>query len=415
MIEAYRRRTTCRLCENVNLELILKLGPTPPGDHYIPEDRLHITQETYPVDLVYCTDCGLLQLPDVVSPEILYGNYLYCTDHSLGLAAHFQRYADEVIKKISLPKGSHVIDIGSNDGSLLQAFKKRGNSVLGVDPAPAAGRKAVESGVPTLTEFFTPELANRMRKDYGGAALVTANNVFANIDDVRGTIAGVRELLAPDGVFVFETGYMADLVAKTIIDNIYHEHLSYYSVSPLKSFFASQGMELVDIDHVPTKGGSIRGVVQRIGGPRRVKPAVAERISAERDAGLFTLVPFGSFADRAQTLRTRMAAAVHDRKAKGKSVAGFGASVGVTTLMYFFGFARELDFLADDNPIRHGLYSPGYHIPVIPGKSLSERRPDSVVLFSWMYTDPIIQKQTAYLKSGGEFIVPLPEMKTIRS
>ncbi len=413
MTQAYYRRKTCRLCEQAKLELVLNLGTTPPGDHYIGKDRLNVKQETYPLDLVFCTHCGLLQLPDVIAPEILYGNYIYCTSISLGLTEHFQKYADVVLAGVNPPKDTLIMDIGSNDGTLLQAFKKRGFRVLGVDPAREVAKKASDAGVATIVDFFTPELSRKIKKEHGSAAIVTANNVFANIDDVRNMIAGVRELLSDDGVFVFETGYMADLVQKKIIDNIYHEHISYYSASPLNAFFKSQGMQLFDIEHVPTKGGSIRGMVQLEGGPRRVTPAVAEMMQAEKQAGLTTMAPFHWFAKNTEAIKAELLSDLKELKAQGRSIAGYGASVGMTTLIYYFGLSELLDFLVDDNPVRHNLYSPGHHIPVLPSEALNERKPGCLVLLAWQYAEPILNKHQQYLAQGGKVIIPLPEIKRI--
>jgi SAM-dependent methyltransferase len=272
-------RKTCRMCDSAELHVILRLEPTPPGDHYVTAAALDVPQPAYPMTLVMCERCGLAQLPDVVDPEILYRDYIYNTSISLGLVRHFDEYAAAVIERAAVPAESLVIDIGSNDGTLLRAFKNRGMRVLGVDPARDVARKATEAGLETRTDFFDSRVAVEIRRERGPAAIVTANNVFANVDDLQEFVEGVRLVLAPDGVFVFETGYFPDLVNQSIIDNIYQEHLSYYSVKPLLQFFRRHGMQLVAVDHEPTKGGSIRGFVQLAcpargaGNSRPVRPA----------------------------------------------------------------------------------------------------------------------------------------------
>ena len=255
-------RETCRMCDSRDLAVVLKLAPTPPGDHYVTADALDRPQPEYPMTLVMCERCGLAQLPDVVDPDILYRDYIYNTSISLGLVHHFDRYAESVLARTGAAPGALVIDIGSNDGTLLRAFKSRGMRVLGVDPAREVARKATAAGLETVNAFFDSALADDLRRDHGPAAIVTANNVFANVDDLHDFAEGVRCLLAPDGVFVFETGYFPDLIRYRIIDNIYQEHLSYYSVKPLARFFPRYGMHLAAVDHEPTKGGSIRGFVQ---------------------------------------------------------------------------------------------------------------------------------------------------------
>lgn len=407
MTQPYYRRTTCRLCEESSLETVLEFPDSPVGDAYVPEKALE--SRHYPLALVRCSKCGLLQLPDVVAPEILYGNYLYFTGISLGLPEHFQVYANAVLKQVAPPAQALVIDIGSNDGTLLRCFKERGMRVLGIDPAAEVAKMATERGVETVIAYFDPSVARKVREERGPAAIVTANNVLANIDDVPGVIKGVRELLAPDGVFVFETGYMPDLIQKTILDNVYHEHISYYSVAPLDSFFKSHGMQLVDVRHVPTKGGSIRGVVQLAGGPRPVSPRVTDMIRLEQILGYTEPAPFQAFAARAATVRGQMLSLLTSLKAEGKSIAGYGASVGVTTLIYYFGLAPFLDFLVDDNATRHHLYSPGHNLQVLPSETLNQARPDYVVLLPWQYSAPIIKRHQSYLDAGGQFIILLPE------
>lgn len=412
MTAAYTRRTACRMCGSANLDIVMRCEPTPCGDHYMPESRLPEAQPRYAMDVVLCRDCALLQLPDVVNPELLYREYIYNTSISLGLSEHFDRYAQGLAEWSGAAPGSLVLDIGSNDGTLLRSFKARGFSVLGVDPARDQSKRANESGVRTENAFFTEALAHRLRAEHGPASIVTANNVFANVDDLTDLAAGIRVMLAPDGVFTFETGYAVDLVRHSVIDNIYHEHLSYYSVLPLERFFARAGMELIDIIHVDTKGGSLRGMVQLAGGPRVANREAIDRLtSAERGAGFDRPAVYVAFADRMaavrQDLRGRLAAA----KADGQTIVGYGASVGVTTLLYYYGLDEYLSYIVDDNPARHGLYSPGHHIPVVNSEVLADRQPELVVLLAWRYADPILKRHAAYRDAGGRFLIPLPAVR----
>lgn len=392
------------MCGSRDLQLILKMTPTPPGDHYVTAAQLATPQPVYPMDLMMCGHCALVQLPDVVDPELLYRDYIYNTSISLGLVQHFDRYSEAVIARLGTAPGSLVVDIGSNDGTLLKGFKKRGMTVLGVDPAIEAGRMANAAGVETLSTFFTKELGAQLKEDRGAAAIVTANNVFANIDDLDDLMAGVRELLAPDGTFVFETGYFPDLARQFIIDNIYHEHLSYYSVKPLATFFPRFGMKLVAIDHEPTKGGSIRGFV-------RLATAAEGRDAGDRDRLLRDEVSDGFdnpaklawFTKKSEQLRQEVIALVADRCRKGRTVAGYGASVGVTTLLYYFDLGKALPFLVDDNPIRHGRFTPGHHIPVLPSDALYEKHADDVLVLAWRYAGPIRKR---HQKFTGEFLLP---------
>jgi len=407
-------RTTCRMCDSSDLSLILELEPTPPGDHYVTADALAVPQPTYPMTLTMCGRCGLAQLPDVVDPEILYRDYIYNTSISLGLVHHFDRYAESVLARVAPPPGSLVIDVGSNDGTLLRAFKSRGMRVLGIDPARNVARKATEAGLETLNAFFDSTLADDVRRSHGAAAIVTANNVFANVDDLNDFVDGVRRLLAPDGVFVFETGYFPDLVRQNIIDNIYQEHLSYYSVQPLRQFFPRHGLQLVAVEHEPTKGGSIRGFVKRNGPGAAISSGDLSRlIDSEISEGFDRPPSLHDFSRRIGGLRDSLVGLVSDLRARGRVLAGYGASVGVTTLLYYFRLGEALSFLVDDNPVRHGRFTPGHHIPVLSSDALYDRKPDEVLLLAWRYQEPIVRRHAAFTQSGGRFILPLPEISFV--
>jgi SAM-dependent methyltransferase len=402
-------RNSCRLCGEKSLDPVIDLVPTPPGDHYLPADQAG-PQEAYPLDLVFCRDCGLLQLSAVVDPAILYGNYLYATSISLGLAEHFQRCADEILRRIRPAAGALVVDIGSNDGTLLQCYQKRGLRVLGIDPAGEVARKATAAGIETLHAFFSPELARSIRREQGAATIITANNVMANIDDLGSLIEGIRGLLSPNGVFIFETGYMPDLIGKTILDNIYHEHLSYFSATPLAAFFRRNGLELFDVERIPTKGGSLRGYVQLAHGPHPLSPSVTAMLDDESRLGFTCRNAFLPFSEKLESVKANLAGMILDMKAQGKSVAGYGASVGVTTLIYYLGLGQVLDYLIDDNPVRHGLVSPGFHLPIVASSAIYERRPDWILILAWQYAGPIMGKHAQYRDHGGRFLVPLPTL-----
>jgi SAM-dependent methyltransferase len=414
MSATHHRRDTCRLCGARQLEMVLPMTATPVGDAYVSAEHLDNPQQTYPLDLWQCRSCGLAQLVEVVDPEVLYVEYPYLTSISLGLPEHFRRYAEDVLGQIQPPQDALVVDIGSNDGSLLKAFEDLGMRVLGIDPARDAGRLANQRGVETLTEFFSDDLACRLRLERGPAAVITANNVFANIDNVDDLIAGVRAWLAPDGVFVFETSYIGDVIEKILLETVFHEHLSYFSVKPLQSFFQRCSMELIDVQRVPTKGGSIRGTVQLDTGQRTVAPSVGEIIAYENQIGLHAPEIFGRFRAKLDTVKTNLLRVLRDLKSQGKTVAGYGASVGSVTLLHEFELRELLDFLADDNLRKQNTFSPGHHIPVLASDAIYDRKVDALVMLAWAYAEPIMKKHPQFLQHGGEFIIPLPAVKVIR-
>lgn len=411
MAEIIHRRSNCRGCGCADLELFFSLKPTPIGDAYVTAEKVDVPQPSYPIDLFMCQRCGLAQLTDVIDPNVLYGDYIYVTASSVGLAEHFGAYADAAIERASLRPGSLVVDLGSNDGTLLKQFKAKGMNVLGIEPASHIAAEATAAGVKTIDKFFTPALARRLAADFGHAKVVTANNVFANIDDLRTWVDGIDALLAPDGVFVCESYYLADVLQNMVFDFIYHEHLSAFSVKPIQALFARAGLELAAVQRVPTKGGSLRYFVQRPGGPVANDGSVAELLALEDRIGLYRKETYSVFAAKVDGLKDKTKALLTKLKAQGKSIAGFGASITGTTLIYHFEIGEFLDFLADDNPAKQGRFSPGLHLPVLPSISLCQRKPDYVVILAWRFASEIIRKNQAYLDGGGRFIVPVPELK----
>ncbi|MBI5625217.1 MAG: class I SAM-dependent methyltransferase [Elusimicrobia bacterium] len=404
------RRRICRLCDGNKLEVVLHLTPTPLADAYIPREQLAETQEVYPLDLYQCHDCGFSQLLDVVQPQAIYFDYLYETKSSLGLVDHFKGYAAGTLQSLNPPEGSLVVDIGSNDGSLLSFFKSSGMRVLGVDPAREIAHRATEGGIETWPTLFDTQLAGKIRAERGPARIVTANNLFANVDDLHDMAEGIRALLAADGAFVFESFYLADLMQNMVFDFIYHEHISYFSVAPLMAFFKRHGMELIDAQRVKTKGGSLRYTVQLAGGPRKVSPKLGELISMEEERGIGRPASFKEFNARIEASKREVVDLLRKLRAQGETIAGFGASATTTTLIYHYGITDMLDFIADDNPQRQNLFSPGKHIPVLSPKSLQDKKPDYLVILAWRYVEPIMQNLESYRKQGGKFIVPLPEL-----
>jgi len=367
-----------------------------------------------PLALYRCSECHHVQLLDVVDPEVQYNNFRYTTTISLGLPEHFRKFAGEVVAAAGAPAGAFVVEVGSNDGTLLRAFKERGMGVLGIDPARKIAQQATDSGVKTLPTFFTGNLASDIRDEHGAADIMIANNTFANLDDLTDFAAAVRTLLAPSGVFVFETSYGADVVRKVLIDTIYHEHLSYFMAAPLDRYFARHKLQLIDIQHIWTKGGSIRGTVQLAGGPRKRAASVDAMIAEERRLGFQSKAPFEKMDTAVAALQNDVSALVAIRRAAGKRIAAYGASVGTVTLIQQFGIGTALDFVADDNPLCDYLAGSDYRVPVLRSDAIYERKPDTIIVLAWRYADPIMGKHQRYLAQGGEFVIPLPAI-TVRS
>lgn len=400
----------CLLCRSPELSLALPLAHSAVGNDYFPVAR---PQQEFAQSLHLCRACGNVQIEDVVDPDILFRSYTYSTTSSLGLVKHFQTYAGEVAAASGAEPGSLVVDIGSNDGSLLKAFQAIGYRAVGVDPAVEIARRATAEGVETLPDYFTPAVAARIKEAHGPAAVVTANNVFAHSDKLPEMADGIRDLLRPDGVFTFEVSYLLDIVQKMLFDTVYHEHLCYHSVRSLQAFFARHGLELVDVRRIPTKAGSLRGTVQKAGGPRPVSAEIGRLLEWEQLTGLHEAATWRAYTARIAAAGEAFAEVLDRAKAAGKVVAGYGASPTVTTLINQFGLAGRLDFLVDDNPTKQNTFSPGHHLPVYPSDALYTKKADVVAVLAWNYAAPITARHKAFADAGGRFVVPLPTVQVI--
>jgi SAM-dependent methyltransferase len=395
----------CLMCHSKDIELVMPMAKTAIGNDYFPNLQ---QQETFSLSLYLCRQCGNVQIEDVVNPELLFRSYTYSTKSSLGLVEHFRQYSEAVAKRSGASAGSLVIDIGSNDGSLLKAFKGLGYKVLGVDPAVDIARRATAEGVETIPDFFTADKAREILKRFGQAAIMTANNVFAHSDKLPDMADGIRTLLRPDGIFTFEVSYLLDIVQKMLFDTVYHEHLCYHSIRSLQSFFMRHELELIDVDRIASKGGSLRGIVQPAGGPRPTSPVIGQMIEWEGLTRLHESETFAAYAKKIDEAKDSFIDLIDRIKADGKTVAGYGASPTVTTLLYQFDLGKRLDFLVDDNPVKQNTFSPGQHIRVYPSEALQSRNADAVAILAWYYAQPIMAKHKAFADRGGRFIVPLP-------
>ncbi len=411
------RRETCRICGSRNVPMAVPLEPLPIASpniglagNFAAEPGL---QQTVPLDLYRCEECGHLQLMSVIDPEVQYNTFLYVTSISLGLTEHFGRVAAELCDLVRDPREGRVVEIGSNDGTMLRFFKERGMAVLGIDPARATADAATRAGIRTLAAFFDAALARRIRQEFGAADIVVANNTLANIDDLDEIGDGLKTLLAPDGVFVFETSYGADVVRKNLLDTVYHEHLSYFMAGPLRAYFARHGLELFDIRRIWTKGGSIRGYVQHAGGPRPRSGAVEALIAEETADALDKPGPYQAMTQAIGELTSSIQALLAGHVERGERIAAYGASVGTITLIRQFGLGPMLDAVFDDNPLQQHLAGPGYRIPVLRSELIYERKPACILILAWRYAEPIIKKHQAYIDGGGTFIVPMPQVSVV--
>ncbi len=410
----YSRRASCRLCDSNQVECVFQLEPSALAEWYLPPERSHEAAERFPLDLFLCRSCGHVQLFDLIDPARLFCNYVYTSASSPGLEEHFCKYAAQVASKLALPTGALVVDVGSNDGTLLRQFARGGWRVLGIDPAKEIARAASAAGIPTLNAFMELDTARQVVEEHGQARLCTANNVFAHNDHLGDMASGIASLLADDGVFVFEVSYLLDTVEGLVFDFIYHEHLCYHSVKPLIPFLRRHGLDLFDVERTPSKGGSLRCFAQKRGASRSVSPRVAELVALEESARLYDPATYKAYSQRVATLREQTVHCLQRLRDLGATVAGYGASATVTTLVHHFQIGHLIDFLVDDNPIRHGTVSPGYRIPVKPPQAIFDDKPAAVVILAWRFAQGIRDRHANYPRDGGVFVVPLPAFREYR-
>jgi novobiocin biosynthesis protein NovU/D-mycarose 3-C-methyltransferase len=407
-------RTTCRICGGSDLEQVLSLGPSPLANAFLRSADEFSEERSYPLDVHFCSACTLLQLLDVVDPDVLFGRYLYTTGTSETIAGHNRSYARTLVELLNLKPGDLVVEAASNDGSFLQCLEPCGAATLGIEPASNLAAAASASGIETVNTFFTSALARDLRRARQPAHAVVANNVLAHVDDPHDFLCGCRELVADDGLIAIEVPYVADLIERLEYDTMYHEHLSYFSVAALLRLCDRAGLAAVRIDRLPVHGGSLRLYLSRTAAPHA--PAAHALEAAERRAGLAGAARYRRFADDVRTSRSALLTLLERLTAEGRRIVGYGAPAKGSTLLNYCGIGtRLLPYTVDRNPLKVGLYTPGTHIPVRELSALSSGvdDPDYVLILAWNLADEIIRQQQAYRSRGGRFIVPVPVPRVV--
>ncbi|MGK7925089.1 MAG: class I SAM-dependent methyltransferase, partial [Spirulina sp.] len=345
-----RHDENCRICGSDRITSVLKLQDTPLEDQFIPQEQVQNKQPVYPLELALCENCGYLHLPYIVNPEASYSDYIYVSSVTVGLRSHYDEYAREIVSEYNIPESSLVVDLGSNDGSLLSSFKKLGMQVVGVEPAKGIADRADRAGLTTIPDFFAEDVAEKIVREYGKARVITANYMYANIDDILAFTQAVARLLSPDGIFVVQTGYHPQQMKIKMFDYIYHEHFSYFTVEVLQNLFSCCGLELIQGIKTLPKGGSLRAVSQLKGGSRFLDPSVEQLIVEENMEGMKKVETYQKFSEEVEKAKHEAIACLQEFKESGKKIVGFGASHSTTTLLYHFELAPFIEYLVDDNP-----------------------------------------------------------------
>ena len=414
---AHYLRTTCRACDGNKLEPFLLLGDQPLANSFLKSPEEFQQEARYPLNVYRCKDCSLIQLLDVIAPEVLFRDYIYVTGTSDTIARHNVGYAEAVVSSLGLGKNDLVVEVASNDGSLLGCFRKQGVRTLGIEPARNIAAMARERGIDTIDEFFNSGLAQEVRAERGAASAVIANNVLAHVDNTQDFLIGCRELIDTDGRVITEFPYLGELLDKMEYDTVYHEHLCYFSVIALMRLYEAVGLVIVRIDRVPVHGGSLRVYAARKSGmfPDHDQ-TVKDMGESERSKGYHTAEPYDRLARAVLANRESLLALLGSLKHEGKSIAAYGAPAKGNTLLNYCGIGTDLvDYVVDKNPLKVGLYTPGTHIRVKPVSTLENDIPDYLLILAWNFADEIMQQQAEYAARGGKFILPIPQARVVES
>jgi SAM-dependent methyltransferase len=401
----------CRACGGSRVPLVISLGCTPLANALLNADQLGGREDTYPLDLVFCEDCTLVQITETVPPARLFADYTYFSSFSDTMLRHAEALVERVIRERQLAGGALVAEIASNDGYLLQFYRRAGIRVLGIEPAANIAKVAEERGIPTVVDFFGEACARTLAARGDRADVIHANNVLAHVPDLAGFARGLATVLTRDGIAIVEVPYVKDLIDHREFDTIYHEHLSYFSLTAIHRLCASHGLAVIDVERLPIHGGSLRVTIGHADG-RAPSEAVARLLDEEGAWGVTRMEFYQRFADDVADLRRSLLAVLSDLRARGKRLAAYGAAAKGSTLLNYFGIGRDyLDFVVDRSPHKQGRYMPGVHLPIDAPSRLLRDRPDFVLLLTWNFADEILEQQAEFRKGGGRFIIPVPAVR----
>jgi hypothetical protein len=405
----------CRFCGAPLTRTFVDLGMSPLCERILRADQLDEMEPFYPLHVRICDACRLVQLPAYVPPEEIFTEYAYFSSYSDSWVEHARRYAEAMIEALSLDGKSLVVELASNDGYLLQHFASRSIGILGIEPAANVAAVAAERGIPTRVEFFGEQSARRLVEEGQSANLLVANNVFAHVPDINDFSEGMRLLLAPHGIATIEVQHLARLIENNEFDTIYHEHFTYYSLLSAERVLARHGLTVFDVEELPTHGGSLRLYVRHAAA---ATPAVTRRVHQLRrwevDQGYDDSERYTGFAERVEATKRDLLGFLIDARARGRSVAGYGAPGKGNTLLNYCGIRSDLlAYTVDRNPYKHGRFLPGTHIPVHPPERIAETRPDYLLILPWNLRKEITS-QLAYVRDwGGRFVVPIPRLEVV--
>jgi SAM-dependent methyltransferase len=405
---------TCRHCRHPLRHTFVDLGMSPLCESFVGPDKLDTMEPYYPLHVLVCGNCFLVQLKEYVSPEHIFSDYAYFSSYSTSWLAHAKAYCGMIKGRLGLGPDSLVVELASNDGYLLQHFQPLGVPVLGVEPAANVAKVAQEKGIPTRVGFFGTTLAQQLVSEGSQADLIVANNVLAHVPDINDFVAGIRHLLKPQGVATLEFPHIERLIAENQFDTIYHEHFSYLSATVVERIARAHGLRLFDVETLSTHGGSLRVYLAHQGSPYRPSPAVHDLLGREERLGLRSLEGYGAFAEKVRQVKRDLLSFLIAAKREGKRICGYGAPGKGNTLLNYCGIGTDfLDFTVDRNPYKHGRYTPGMHIPIRPVEEIAAARPDYILILPWNLRKEIVEQMRFVGEWGAKLVVPIPTVEII--
>jgi len=403
----------CRFCQTALRRTFVDLGMSPLCESFLTREQLNQMEPFFPLHAYVCDGCFLVQVEEYVGPERIFSEYAYFSSYSRAWLAHAQSYTDMIVSRLGLDHTSQVIELGSNDGYLLQYFMARGIPVLGVEPAANVAAAAVAKGVPSTVRLFGLETAHELLAEGHHPELIVGNNVLAQVADINGFVASMKKLLKPGGVITMEFPHLLRLMDENQFDTIYHEHFSYFSLMSTERIFAAHGLTLFDVEELWTHGGSLRIYARhQEDEARSVGPRVGALLAREKAVGLDRPDRYTTFAEQVRETKRRLLEFLIGAKRQGRSIVGYGAPGKGNTLLNYCGIRTDfLDYTVDRNPYKHGRFTPGTHIPIHPPEKILETRPDYVLILPWNLKDEIMEQMGAVQTWGGQFVVPIPDVK----
>jgi hypothetical protein len=404
---------TCRFCHSDLKHSFVDLGMSPLCESYLAPEELNQMEPFYPLHVQVCDQCFLVQLEAYVSPEHIFTEYAYFSSYADSWLQHAKAYTDLMVERFGLNEQSNVVELASNDGYLLQYFVEKGIPCLGIEPAANVAKVAIDKGIPTLVEFFGVKSAQKLADQGKQADLLLGNNVLAQVPDLNDFVAGMKILLKPKGVITVEFPHLSCLMAENQFDTIYHEHFSYFSLITSEKIFAAHGLTIFDVEEIPTHGGSLRIYARhQEDNSQPISDRLIQLRQREEEAGITQMESYANFAEQVKETKRKLLDFLIKAKREGKKVVGYGAPGKGNTLLNYCAIRTDfLDYTVDRNPYKQGKFLPGTHIPIYHPDKIADTKPDYVLILPWNFKDEIIKQMASIRDWGGEFVVPIPEVR----